>query len=399
MQLVERHVAINNTAIENICFKSARLYNFVNYHKRQAFFGKQEKFTEYEISGLCNEFDQSDFRNLPAQSAQQVIKQVFKSWKSYFAALKEFKKNPKGFTGKPKPPKYKDKTGHGVTYFTNQQINLKDGYVHFPKITGLEPIKTKVTKVNQVRIVPQSTCFVIEIVYEINEQALKPDNQNVLALDLGVSNLVAAIDTVGNKPFLINGGRIKSVNNYFNKTNAMLMSYVGNKGTSNRIKRLTHKRNCIIQDMMHKTSRYIVNYCIDNEINTIVIGHNKGWKDEVNLGKKTNQKFVCIPHSTLICMVQYKARMAGINVKENNESHTSKCDHLALEPICHQRKYLGKRVKRGLFQSSTGKLLNADVNGGLGILLKSNVIRNAKGFISTLLDNGLAFNPVKINIS
>ena len=142
-----------------------------------------------------------------------------------------------------------------------------------------------------------------------------------------------------------------------------------------------------------------MNYCIDNEINTIVIGHNKGWKDEVNLGKKTNQKFVCIPHSTLIYMVQYKARMAGINVKENNESHTSKCDHLALEPICHQRKYLGKRVKRGLFQSSTGKLLNADVNGGLGILLKSNVIRNAKGFISTLLDNGLAFNPVKINIS
>ena len=371
MQLVERHIILNNKAIEDVCFKSARLYNFVNYHKRQAFFGKQEKFSEYEMSGLCNEFDQYDFRNLPAQSAQQVIKQVFKSWKSYFAAKKEYKKNPKSFTGEPNPPKYKDKKGFGVTYFTNQQIKLKDGFIHFPKSVQLEPVKTKVKKVSQVRIVPQATCFVIEVIYEFNEQNLKADNGKYLSLDLGVSNLVATIDTEG-KSLLVNGGRIKSVNNHFNKTRAKLMSYVGNKGTSNRINKLTRKRNFIINDVMHKTSRFIVNYCLDNEINTIIIGHNKGWKDEVNMGKKNNQRFVCIPHSTLISMIEYKSQMGGINVIIHEESHTSKCDHLALEKICHQEKYLGKRVKRGLFQSSTGKLINADTNGALGIMLKPN---------------------------
>lgn len=395
MQLVERHIIINNTAIENICFKSARLYNFVNYHKRQAFFGKQEKFTEYELSGLLAEFKQDDYKALPAQTAQQVIKLLFKNWKSYFAALKAYKKNPKGFTGKPKTPKYKDKKGYGICIFTGQQIKIKDGYVHFPKSVNLAPLKTKITNIRQVRLIPQATCFVIEVVYNQNPKQYDVKKELFLSIDLGVNNFATCISNVDKKPFIVNGRILKSKNQWYNKRKAKLMSYIGNKGTSNRIEQLTFNRNNYIEDKLHKISRFIVNYCINHEIGTIVIGKNPLWKQEVNKGKRNNQNFINLPHAKLIDKITYKAEMAGIDVEVPEEAYTSKCDHLAYEVMRHHDSYLGKRIKRGLFQSSTGVLLNADINGGIGIGRK--VFGNS--VVKQIADSGLAFNPVKINIS
>lgn len=396
MKLVERHIKVGDKAIEDICFKSARLYNFCNYYKRMVYFGQLEKFGEYELSGLLAEYKQEDFKSLPSQTNQQVIKLLFKNWKSYFSAIKKYKKSSSGFNGRPKPPKYKDKKGHFVVMFTKQQLKIKGGFIHFPKQTGLSPLKTKVESgLCQVRIIPQATCFVLEVVYEkeivINNEIEK---ENFLALDLGLNNLVTSINNVGKKPFIINGKVLKSVNQMFNKSKAKLMSYVGGKGYSNRTNKLTFYRNNFIEDKIHKSSRYIVNYCIENTIGTIVIGHNKGWKDEINIGSSNNQKFVSIPHSKLIDKIKYKAELVGIEVIINEESYTSKIDHIALEEMKHQESYLGKRKKRGLFQSSVGKVINADVNGAIGIARKV----FGDSVVKLIIDSGLAFNPIRINI-
>lgn len=185
-----------------------------------------------------------------------------------------------------------------------------------------------------------------------------------------------------------------SVNQWYNKKKAKLMSFVGNKGTSNRIRKITLFRNCWIEDKLHKISRYIVDFCKSNNIGTIIIGLNKEWKNEINIGKRNNQHFVSIPHSKLIDKIVYKANLLGIEVITHEESYTSKIDHLAFEPLKKQESYLGKRKKRGLFQSSVGKLINADINGAIGIARK--VVGDS--FIGKIIDSGFVFNPVRINI-
>lgn len=393
MQLVERHIVLNNKAIEDICFKSARLYNFCNYYMRKAYFGEIEKFKEYELSGLLAEYKQDDFKSLPAQTSQQIIKLLFNNWKSFFASIKEFKKNPKKYTGKPKIPNFKNKNGFFTCIFTSQQVKLKDGFIHLPKRT-INSIKTNVDNVCQVRIIPQATCFVIEVVYEKNIQKNDLDKNNFLALDLGLDNLATSVNNVGLTPFIINGKVLKSVNQMYNKGKSKFMSYIRDKGTSNRIKKFTHYRNNFIEDKIHKVSRFIVDYCIENNIGKIVIGKNNQWKTGINIGKKNNQKFVNIPHSKLIDKILYKCEMIGIEVKLNEESYTSKIDHLALETIQKKDVYLGKRIKRGLFQSSTKRLINADINGAVGIARKV----FGDSVIPQIFDSGLAFNPYKINI-
>ncbi len=396
MQLVERHIRVGDKAVEEICFRTARLYNFCNFHKRKVCFGQIEKFGEYELSKLLGEYDQEDYRALPIQTSQQTIKLLFKNWKAYFASVKAYNKNPSAFTGRPRIPKYLDKKGYAIAIFTNQQVTLKDGYIYFPKQTGIAPLKTKVNNVAQVRITPQATCFIIEVVYEhkmqINNEIKK---ENFLSLDLGLNNLVTSINNVGLAPFIINGRGLKSVNQMYNKAKSKLMSYVGNRGTSNRIKQTTLYRNNFIENQMHQISRFIVDYCIENKIGSIAVGLNKGWKDEINIGNKNNQKFVSIPHSKLIKKIEYKAALVGIEVTVTEESYTSKIDHLAFEEMCKQENYLGKRVKRGLFQSSIGKLINADVNGAIGIARKV----FGDSVIKQIIDSGLAFNPIKINIA
>ena len=181
---------------------------------------------------------------------------------------------------------------------------------------------------------------------------------------------------------------------WYNKKKAKLMSFVGDRGSSNRIRRITLFRNCWIEDKLHKISRYIVNFCRSNNIGTIIIGLNKEWKQEINIGRRNNQHFVSIPHSKLIDKIVYKAKLLGINVVIHEESYTSKIDHLAFEPLKKQESYLGKRKKRGLFQSSIGKLINADINGSIGIARK--VIGDS--FIEKIIDSGFVFNPIRLNI-
>lgn len=393
MYQVERHV-IKDNRYEEICHKSGLLYNYCLYAFRQGVFtGNYIK--EYELSTKLGKENQYDFRNLPCHVSRNVIKQVSENIKSWIRAKKEYEKHPDKFQRRPKLPDYKNGKKLNIVVFDELSCRIKeDGCVHFVK-NIIKPIRTKVKpdELIQIRIIPEATCFIVEIVYERKETDLGLDKDNFLSIDLGLNNLCACVSNVV-ESFIINGKVAKSVNQWYNKKKAKLMSFVGNKGTSNKIKRITLLRNCWIEDKLHKISRYIVNFCRSNNIGTIIIELNKGWKNKINIGKRNNQHFVSIPHSKLINKIVYKAKLLGINVIIHEESYTSKIDHLAFEPLKKQESYLGKRKKRGLFQSSIGKLINSDINGAIGIARK--VIGDS--FIGKIIDSGFVFNPIRLNV-
>ena len=394
MRLVERHIVKDNR-FEDICLKSGLLYNYVLFNIRQGIF-EGNYLKEYEFSTkLCKE-DQVDFRNLPSVVSQQVVAQVFSSIRSWIRLKKGYEKNPSKFKSKPRLPKYKRGKKQNMVVFTTSACRLKsDGYIHFVK-SIISPIKTNIggNKLCQVRIIPQATCYVVEVIYEKKEQDLNLDKNNVLSIDLGLNNLCTCISNVGINPFIVNGKIIKSFNQWYNKKKARLMSYIGDKGISKRLRRLNNYRNFWIDDKIHKVSRFIVNFCIDNNIGNLIVGLNKGWKQNINLGRKMNQGFVEIPFSKLIDKICYKCKMIGIDFQTHEESYTSKVDHLAFEPLKKHDIYLGKRKRRGLFQSSTGKLINADINGAIGIGRKV----FGDSYVSRIIDSGFAFNPIRLNV-
>lgn len=395
MRLVDRHI-IKDNRFEDICLKSGLLYNYVLYLVRQGIFNK-EYLKEYDLSTKLGRENQFDFRQLPASVSQQVVGQVFKSVNSWIKLKSDFDRNPDKYNNhRPHLPKYKKGKKQNMVVFTTFSCRVKDdGYIHFVK-NVIEPIKTNVKKdeLKQVRIVPQATCYVVEVIYERKETDLNLDKDNFLSIDLGLNNLCSCISNVGIKPFIINGKVIKSLNRWYNKKKARLMSYVGDNGTSRRIRRISLYRNCWIDDKMHKISKYIVNFCVSNNIGRIIIGLNKEWKQKINIGRRNNQHFVSIPHSKLIDKIMYKAKLLGIEVVTHEESYTSKIDHLAFEEMKYQDNYLGKRKRRGLFQSSIGKLINADINGAIGIARK--VVGDS--CINTIVSSGFAFNPIRLNI-
>ena len=393
MRLVERHIVRDNR-FEDICLKSGLLYNYVLYLVRQGIFSGNY-LKEYGLSTKLGKESQFDFRNLPCGVSQQVVKQVFQNIKSWIKLKKDCEKNPSKYESKPKLPGYKRGKKQNMLVFTTHTCRIKNGYIHFAKDI-VKPIKTNIgeNKLCQVRIIPQATCYVVEVIYEKKEIDLQLDKSNILSIDLGLNNFCTGISNVGINPFIINGKIMKSFNQWYNKKRAKWMNFVGNRGTSKRLRWLNNRRNFWVEDKIHKASRWIINYCISNNIGSIVVGLNKGWKQNIELGKKNNQKFVEIPFSKLVDKITYKGKLVGINVQTTEESYTSKVDHLAFETLEKQDSYLGKRKKRGLFQSSINKLINADVNGAIGIGRKV----FGDSFVREIIGSGLAFNPIRVNI-
>lgn len=379
---VERHIIAGSEQLEEICLKSKNLYNRANYEIRQKFFrtsaesetGQREhaEWLRYgELDKICKEQNWQEYRDLPAQTSQQILKLLDKNWTSFFQAMKTWKDNPSKFKDRPGPPKY-IRNGRNIVIFTNQQIRIKDGYIHFPEKAALNPVKTKVRNIRQVRIVPGFACHVVEAVYETETSPNENLNGSLyLGIDTGLNNLAAITSNAGLTPVLISGQPVKSINQFYNKRKAELQSFTGDKGTSRRIEKLTLKRSCKIDDYLHKSSRFIVDYAEQHGIGSIVIGKNDGWKQEISLGRRNNQNFVSVPFEKLIKQVRYKAEEKGINVVLTEESYTSKCSFFDGEEIGKHEEYKGKRVKRGLFRTLAGKFVNADVNGSLNIIRKA----------------------------
>ena len=217
--------------------------------------------------------------------------------------------------------------------------------------------------------------YVVEVVYEKEDVSLIKDNGRYCAIDLGVSNFATVTSNIkGFRPYVISGKVLKSYNRWWNKevskAKAILATRNGGKSTSRRIRRMTEKRNNKVMDFMHKASRIVANQLASDGVSTVYVGKNTGWKQDVGIGRVNNQNFVGIPYEMFISYLKYKCRMMGISVEVAEESYTSKCSFLDMEELCKHKVYMGRRVKRGLFRSKDGRLINADVNGSYNILRK-----------------------------
>lgn len=382
MQLTEQIYLKPSKEISRLCHLAKNLYNEANFEFRQFFFQLGEYINYYDLQVMLKKAD--CYKQLPAQTSQQTLNLVIMNWKAYFAALKTYKIHPNKFVGRPHPPNYKEKDGEGIIIFTNQNTRVKDGFIQFPKKTNLPSVKTRIQQYQQVRILPRGIGYMLEIIYNVPEVDLKLNPNNVIGIDLGLNNLATIANNIGLPPIVIKGGTVKSVNQFYNKINAKLQSQKDKQGyafQTTKQRKILQKRNNQIRDLFHKTSRWIVDYCIQNDIGMIVVGHNSKWKQKSNLGKRNNQNFVQVPFAQLIQQLEYKANMVGIQIFSHEESYTSKCSFLDNEPVEKHDTYSGQRLRsisvRGtkmkcnLFRCGNGRTINGDVNGAYNILRKA----------------------------
>lgn len=362
--------------LDKMMFLSKNLYNTCLYIERQIFFQKRDSnnsnlkgfIGNFELSKQLQDANNPDYRALPVAVSQQVCKQVYLNYKSFFALHK------KGL--KARIPGYLDKTkGRNKLSFTKNAIskpNIRKGII---KLSGLEctfklPDYIDYKTIQQIDIVKtRNRTIKVLIIYSVPKVPMKERNGRVLGIDLGLNNLMSVVsNTKDFKPRIYDGKPLKSINQFCNKQVSKLKSLSKNIITE-KICSVYRNRINKINDYLHKCSSDLINQAVSNGFNTIVIGKNKSWKQEVNLGAKNNQNFVQLPFNNLISKIKYKASLKGIEVIETEESYTSKCSFFDNEYPCKQETYKGERIFRGLFKSSKG-FINADLNGALNIIKK-----------------------------
>ena len=398
MNLTEIHQIRPNHKLysicDELCFKSKNLYNAALFEFRQSFFDKElDTLTWQNINRIFNQSNQFDYRELPSKVSNTVLKKLGNNISSFWSLIKK-----SDYKQKVRLPKYLHKTdGRFIVEFNKQTFSNKrddNNNLIICKSSLDLRIPTKVEKPQQVRIIPKVGCYVIEVVYGVEENRLK-QNQRVAAIDLGLNNLAAVVTNDGDNPILISGRKIKSINQYYNKMTSKkqaLLPY--NVFTSKSLDRLWLKRNNKISYEIHKITKFLANYFDERDVSKVIIGNNSGWKNGINIGKRNNQNFVNIPYTKFINQLTYKCKSLGITVIVREESYTSKASFLDYDEIPNYKegakhKFSGKRIKRGLYRSTTRKI-NADVNGAYNTMVKedSNYIignREQLGFNPTLI--------------
>ena len=408
VQRTEKHVIKKDHHYYNMLCEFTRqsknLYNHANYLVRKEFIENNKWLRYQDLDKLLKkDITYQDYKNMPtAQCAQQTLQLLDRSWKSFFNSVKDWSKNKTKYSGKPKLPKYRRKDGQVMLVLTGQQVKQKNNLLKFPKSFHNFTITSHCTslpnfeKINQVRIIPRNRIFCIEIVYSISiRDTLLQDNGRHMSIDLGLDNLATIVTNTGSNPIIVNGKGLKSINQYYNKKSShyqTIAKRVNSKNYTNRLYRITQKRNFKIEDALHKISKYIIDTATLNDITTIVIGKNNDWKRSISLGKRTNQSFVQIPHQKLIEKIMYKARTHGINVILTEESYTSGTSFLDSESPtreCYDKK---RRIHRGLFISNQSIRINADVNAAYQIMKKVFPNEFSDGI------EGVVSHPVKVTV-
>lgn len=402
MNRVEKHIIKSNNKyykmLDEYCFKSKNLYNYANYIIRQEFINNGKWIRYNDLDKILKKEDNNyDYKNMPlGSSAQQCLKLLDKNWKSFFASIKDYNNNPSKYSGRPKLPKYRPKNGRNILILTNQNCKIKNGYIKFPKNFKGLLIKTKIRKrLQQIRVIPKDKYLVIEIVYKIEDVEPLVDNGRYVGIDLGLDNFVTITNNCGLIPLVINGKGLKSINQYYNKQISHYRSIakrVNKLDYTNKMRKLTFKRNNKVDDFVHKASRFLVDYCRNNDINTIIIGNNKNWKQNSKMNKKVNQNFISIPYYNFIQKVQYKAEEFGIKVIVTEESYTSGTSFLDSELPIKENYNKSRRKYRGLFISNNRIKINADVNGSYQIIKKVFPKAFADGV------EGVGLHPFKVNL-
>ena len=400
MNLTESHKIRPNHKLysicDELCFKSKNLYNVALFEFRQSYFNKEEDtLTWQNINRIFNQSNQFDYRELPSKVSNTVLKKLGNNISSFCSLVKK-----SDYNKKVRLPKFLHKTdGRFIVEFNKQTFSNKrdeDNNLIICKSSLNLRIPTKVENPQQVRIVPKTGCYVIEVIYEIKENKMK-QNQRVASIDLGLNNLATVVTNDGDNPILISGKKIKSINQYYNKMASKQKSLLPNNiFTSKSLARLWLKRNNKISYEIHKITKFLANYFDERDVSKVIIGNNTDWKNGINLGRRNNQNFVNIPYSKFINQLTYKCQLLGITVITREESYTSKASFLDYDEIPNYNdetkpKFSGKRIKRGLYRSTTRKI-NADVNGAYNIMAKENpnyIISNREQ---------LGFNPILIKL-
>lgn len=395
-QTIIRHSHPLWKAIDQNCFYSKNMYNYANYIIRQDFINNGRWIRYNELASTLKTSD--PYKELMSQSAQQTLAALDRTWKSFFKAIKDWKVHPEKYLGRPKIPGYKPKDGRFPWYIKNNGCRVRDGELQFiiKRLSGVKfPVRTN-GRLLGVRFVPKGSCYMMEVIFEVEVPDIpEGEPQRIAGIDLGINNLVAMSNNIGEQPIIVNGRKVKAINQFYNKQKAALQSDLkkqNNKHWSRKLEELSFKRYLRIKALMHATSKRVVNWCVENNIDTLVCGLNKEWKQETNLGKSGNQKFVSIPFDMLIGQLEYKCQNVGIRFITTEESYTSGTSFLDGELPCKESYDKSRRKKRGLFQANT-TLINADVNGACQIIKK--VSPNAFSY-----GVGVAgFQPVVINVA
>jgi len=380
MLLVERHHIQGNHEIVKLCKTSKDLYNKCNYYMRKAWFGDERLPDINTLVQLVRH--EPSFENLHnTKTAKQTVRKCLTDWTNFKKALKAWKKDKSKFLKMPKPPKYKEKMAQVIFYKETikggQGKNKRDIIIPTNGCFGIKSDRDY----KQVVVTPKRFGFIVDVQYE---QTIpnKTKDKGVACVDIGLNNL-CAITSDQTTPILVNGRIIKAINQQFNKY---------------RTKRESRKRYFRIENYFHHVSKWLISWCQEHKIGTIIIGKNDGWKQRSKMRKKNNQNFQSVPFFKLIQKIEYKAMLAGIKVVFTEEAYTSKASFLDRDtiPVYDKKnslKFSGSRVKRGLYRSSDGTLVNADCNGSANIGRK--VIQNSE-FLGRL-DRSLAARPVRIN--
>jgi putative transposase len=357
-------------AIDEMCFNAKNLYNYANYIIRQEYINNRRYIPYREMNYNLKSHQQ--YKDCMSQPANCVLRLLDKNWKSFFKSLKEYKKNPKKFLGRPQIPKYLKKDGRFNWMIPNNSCYFEDNELKF-RVRKLQSVKWKcrcIGRLVQVRFVPRGCVYVMEIVSQIEVPDATSENKRIVGIDLGVNNLVTTSNNIGEKPFIINGRGLKSINQFYNKRRSELQSKLP-KGQfwSKQLEQITFKRFNRVKNYMHHASHYIIKWCVQHQIDTLVVGHNDEWKQDLKMSKVNSQNFVGIPYEILIQQLKYKCEDVGINFIETEESYTSGTSFLDGESPCKENYNKKRRVKRGLFQA-TDTLINSDVNGAYQIIRK-----------------------------
>ena len=400
MNLTETHQIRPNHKLysicDELCFKSKNLYNAALFEFRQSYFDKElDTLTWQNINRIFNQSNQFDYRELPSKVSNTVLKKLGNNISSFWSLIKK-----SDYNKKVRLPKYLHKTdGRFIVEFNKQTFSNKrdeNNNLIICKSSLDLRIPTRVETPQQVRIIPKVGCYEIEVIYEIKENKPK-QNQRVASIDLDLNNLATVVTNDGNNPILISGKKIKSINQYYNKMTSKQESLLPNNiFTSKSLDRLWLKRNSKISYEIHKVTKFLANYFDERDVSKVIIGYNSGWKNGINLGKRTNQNFVNIPYTKFINQLTYKCQILGITVITREESYTSKASFLDYDEIPNYKdetkpKFSGRRIKRGLYKSTTRKI-NADVNGAYNIMAKEN-----PNYIIGKREQ-LGFNPILIKL-
>ena len=398
-------------SIKELCHFAKNLTNEAIYNVRQYYFTEGE-FLKYEKNYTLLK-NSPNYRALNSNMAQQILKEVDGSFRSFFRLLKLSKQGKCAFRDC-KVPHYLPKDGYttlviGFVRLSGNKLILPFSNsfkkTHKPIQITIPPVLLD-KKVKEIRIIPKANARFFEIQYIYEAECIQRDlnTNHALALDLGISNLVTAVSSNG-RSFIIDGRKLKSINQWFNKENARLQSikdkqHFGRK-TTNRQKAIARDRNNKVNDYMNKAARKVIDYCITNDIGTLVVGYNETFQRNAHIGKQNNQNFVNIPYGQLRDKLEYLCELNGIAFVKQEESYTSKSsfwdkDDIPVYNADNPGDYIfsGNRIHRGLYKTASGKTINADVNGALNIMRKSSVVD-----MNILYSRGEVDTPVRIRIA